>query len=183
MTLHFLKHGVAGAGPSPSFAAAAEGQAGVASGQPFSLVYAVTLDQLAAEPDLSSWFNVHCGLSNDPDNNGISDEVADNAKFRRIDNDWLLSVEQLALAMNNDTNNASLVLAFELGKGGKVLLFAGDAQRGNWASWADHPFKDGNDKVDVRELLGRTVFYKAGHHGSHNATLAGKPSDAHPNLS
>ena len=48
--------------------------------------------------------------------------------------------------MGNDTNNSSLVLAFELGKGGKVLLFTGDAQRGNWASWAAHPFKDGDGK-------------------------------------
>jgi hypothetical protein len=34
----------------------------------------------------------------------------------------------------------------------------------------------------VRELLGRTVLYKVGHHGSHNATLNGKPSDVTPNL-
>ena len=34
----------------------------------------------------------------------------------------------------------------------------------------------------MRELLGRTVLYKVGHHGSHNATLNGKPSDVTPNL-
>ncbi|TIM05499.1 hypothetical protein [Mesorhizobium sp.] len=45
----------------------------------------------------------------------------------------------LALDMNDATNNASLVLAFELGKGGNVLLFAADAQRGNWLSWAGRP--------------------------------------------
>jgi hypothetical protein len=87
------------------------------------------------------------------------------------------------MAMVNDTNNASLVLAFELGKGGKVLLFAADAQRGNWASWAAKPFKDGNATVDVRELLGRTVLYKTGHHGSHNATLSGNETSKVPNLS
>jgi hypothetical protein len=85
--------------------------------------------------------------------------------------------------MGNYTNNSSLVLAFELGKGGKVLLFAADAQRGNWASWAKKSFKDGTSKVSVRELLGRTVLYKVGHHGSHNATLDGKADDAVPNLS
>ena len=85
--------------------------------------------------------------------------------------------------MGGYTNNSSLVLAFELGKGGKVLLFAADAQRGNWASWAKKSFKDGAGKVSVRELLGRTVLYKVGHHGSHNATLNGKVDDAVPNLS
>ena len=54
--------------------------------------------------------------------------------WRRIDQDWLYSAEQLALEMNNDTNNGSLVLAFELSPGGKVLLFAADAQRGSWVS-------------------------------------------------
>ena len=80
----------------------------------------------------------------------------------------------LALAMNNATNNASLVLAFELSKGGKVLLFVGDAQAGNWRSWSDGAFDDGGTKVTAEDLLGRTVLYKVGHHGSHNATLKGK---------
>ena len=115
--------------------------------------------------------------------NPEQDEVPANADFRRIDHDWLQSAETLALAMGNDTNNESLVLAFELGKGGKVLLFAADAQRGNWASWADGSFKDGNETVEVRDLLSRTVLYKTGHHGSHNATLSGDASSATPNLS
>ena len=105
-----------------------------------------------------------------------------NAEWRRIDKDWLFSSEQLALDMNNQTNNSSLVLAFELGKGGKVLLFAADAQRGNWLSWAKADFKDGSDKVSARDLLRRTVLYKVGHHGSHNATLNGLATDPHPCL-
>jgi hypothetical protein len=37
--------------------------------------------------------------------------------------------------------------------------------------------------VTAKELLARTVLYKVGHHGSHNATLAGAADDAeHPNL-
>jgi hypothetical protein len=36
--------------------------------------------------------------------------------------------------------------------------------------------------VEVRELLGRTVLYKVGHHGSHNATLKGDAGDDYPNL-
>lgn len=109
-------------------------------------------------------------------------EVPSDADWRRIDRDWLYSSEQLALDMNNQTNNSSLVLAFELGAGGKVLLFAADAQRGNWISWARKEWSDGDKKVSARDLLGRTVLYKVGHHGSHNATLHGHPSDDYPNL-
>jgi hypothetical protein len=77
--------------------------------------------------------------------------------------------------MNNATNNASLVLAFELSKGGKVLLFVGDAQAGNWRSWSEAAFDDDGTKVDAVDLMRRTVLYKVGHHGSHNATMKGKP--------
>jgi hypothetical protein len=52
---------------------------------------------------------------------------------------------------------------------GKVLLFAGDAQIGNWLSWQDVPWKD--QSINTDDLLARTVFYKVGHHASHNATL------------
>jgi beta-lactamase superfamily II metal-dependent hydrolase len=110
-------------------------------------------------------------------------EVEGNAYWRRIDNDWLFSADQLALAMNDQTNNASLVLAFELGRGGKVLLFAADAQRGNWVSWSKKKWKDGSDTVEAKDLLARTVLYKVGHHGSHNATLNGTVSDLYANLS
>ncbi|MGC4052835.1 MAG: hypothetical protein QM757_26195 [Paludibaculum sp.] len=84
--------------------------------------------------------------------------------------------------MNDQTNNASLVLAFELGKGGKVLLFAADAQRGNWASWSKKSWKDGNQTITAKDLLARTVVYKVGHHGSHNATLNGTVGDDHANI-
>lgn len=91
-------------------------------------------------------------------------------EWRRIDHDWMSEMGSLALHMDTLTNNTSLVLAFELVESGKVLLFAGDAQIGNWNSWFDVEFDDAN--VNAEELLKRTVFYKAGHHSSHNATLA-----------
>jgi beta-lactamase superfamily II metal-dependent hydrolase len=84
--------------------------------------------------------------------------------------------------MNNATNNASIVLAFELSKGGKVLLFAGDAQAGNWRSWSDADFDDAGTKITTKDLLSRTVLYKVGHHGSHNATLNGTFDSERPNL-
>jgi hypothetical protein len=94
-------------------------------------------------------------------------------KWRRIDNDWLLAFDQLALDLDSDTNNTSLVLAFEFVKTREVLLFVGDAQVGNWRSWANVEFKvPGSDKpLPAHDLLNRTVFYKVGHHCSHNATL------------
>ncbi|MEO7767405.1 MAG: hypothetical protein ABIS01_08265 [Ferruginibacter sp.] len=90
-------------------------------------------------------------------------------QWRRIDYDWLSEMGRVSLHMDTLTNNSSLVLAFELGTSKKVLLFVGDAQIGNWQSWFDVTFE--NSSTDVKDLLSRTVFYKAGHHSSHNATL------------
>jgi beta-lactamase superfamily II metal-dependent hydrolase len=110
-------------------------------------------------------------------------EVASNAPWRRIDGEWLYAAETLALKLNTGINNTSLVLAFELPKSKRVLLFVGDAQRGNWISWKDLEWQDGDKKITPRELLARTVLYKVGHHGSHNATLHGSDSDEYANLS
>jgi hypothetical protein len=99
-------------------------------------------------------------------------ESYDNTAWRRIDNDWLFSASRLALQLDSYTNNISLVLAFELKQSGRVLLFVGDAQIGNWLSWQPLQFDNGSGtKVSAEDLLARTVFYKVGHHGSHNATL------------
>lgn len=99
--------------------------------------------------------------------------------WRQIEDDWLGSAEHLALQMNSDTNNTSLVLAFELVASERVLLFPGDAQIGNWLSWEHLKWKvkdKHGDPVEVtaRNLLERTVLYKVGHHASHNATLREK---------
>lgn len=96
--------------------------------------------------------------------------------WRRIDDDWLGAAEQLALKLDAHTNNTSLVLAFEFTADGRVLLFPGDAQVGSWLSWhtvlLDEDLRPGRDKRRTgSELLAKTVLYKVGHHGSHNATL------------
>jgi hypothetical protein len=93
--------------------------------------------------------------------------------WRRIDADWLGAATELALALQSYTNNTSLVLALELGDVGKgdVLLFAADAQVGNWESWKTWQWEKDGNKVTGPDLLKRAVFYKVGHHGSHNATL------------
>jgi hypothetical protein len=102
----------------------------------------------------------------------IYEETGD--KHRRIDGEWLGSAENLALKIDSDVNNTSLALALEL-TDRKVLLFPGDAQVGNWLSWSDqtYPADDATDglKMRIDDLLARTVFYKVGHHASHNATL------------
>ena len=51
------------------------------------------------------------------------------------------------------------------------MLFAADAQVGNWLSWQDLKWPNGSTGPD---LLKRAIFYKVGHHGSHNATLSEK---------
>jgi len=103
--------------------------------------------------------------------NYFAEEIA----WRKIENQWLEVASQLALQLDSHTNNTSLVLAIELVASGKVLLFAADAQVGSWLSWQDlrWTIKDGNrtETVTGKELLRRTVLYKVGHHGSHNATL------------
>lgn len=108
--------------------------------------------------------------------------------WRRIDTDWYQAAGALALQLDGDTNNTSLVLAFELPDSGQVLLFPGDAQVGNWLSWEALQFKvpadDGERTVTAQALLRQTVLYKVSHHGSHNATLReqGLERMVHPEL-
>jgi hypothetical protein len=101
---------------------------------------------------------------------------AEGESWRKIEADWLGSAERLALQLDADTNNTSLVLAIELAAKGKVLLFPGDAQVGSWLSWEslEWTLRDARgepETVKAADLLERTVLYKVGHHGSHNATL------------
>jgi beta-lactamase superfamily II metal-dependent hydrolase len=67
----------------------------------------------------------------------------------------------VATALEKAVNGTSLVLVFEIGKA--RLLFPGDAQWGTWTWLLEDP--------EWSDLLASTVFYKVGHHGSHNATV------------
>ncbi|MDB5348519.1 MAG: hypothetical protein JWP89_6896 [Schlesneria sp.] len=96
--------------------------------------------------------------------------------WRRIDSDWLLAGAEFAMQLDSATNNTSLVLAIELVETGEVLLFPGDAQIENWETWRNVKWKltdaaGTSSTVTGEDLLRRTVFYKVGHHGSHNGTL------------
>lgn len=110
-------------------------------------------------------------------------------KWRSIDQTWLLSVEALALQYDNVINNLSMALAFEFVDTGDVMLFPADAQVGNWLSWQSLKWEveDAKGKkktITVNDLLARVIFYKVGHHGSHNATLkeGGLENMTHPGL-
>jgi hypothetical protein len=92
-------------------------------------------------------------------------------EWRRIEDDWLRAASTLALKLDTGTNNTSLALAIELRRTGKILLFPGDAQAGAWLSWAELKWDVDGKTLNIAELLRRTVFYKVGHHASHNGTL------------
>lgn len=103
-------------------------------------------------------------------------KIWDPVDWRKIDLDWTAVAESLALNLDQHTNNTSLVIAFEIVATKQVLLFAADAQVGNWLSWQDASWQTDAPhgqatNVTGPDLLSRTVFYKVGHHGSHNATL------------
>ena len=100
-------------------------------------------------------------------------------EWRRIDDDWLHVAADLALQLDNATNNTSLALAIERVADGRVLLFVADAQQGSWMSWHEPSAKwqvtdahGGTQEIVASDLLARTVFYKVGHHASHNATAS-----------
>jgi len=92
-------------------------------------------------------------------------------KWRQIDKEWLNQAGQLALFLDSYTNNSSLVLAFQIVKTNKVLLFAADAQTGNWNSWREIKWQKAAGGISWIDLMQNTVVYKVGHHCSHNATL------------
>ena len=81
-----------------------------------------------------------------------------------------------AAAADNTLNNQSVVVLFSFR--GKNLLFAGDAQWGNWENflYGGAYGTPGHTKLtdEAQTLLGKIDFYKVGHHGSANAT----PMDA-----
>jgi hypothetical protein len=128
----------------------------------FPFDHCLTISKKQAQKD--RFFEEHYGFTK----NG-------SAAWRRIDTDWMDAAGPLALQLDSSTNNTSLALAIEVGDPGKVLLFPGDAQVGNWLSWERCSWSveaDGKKRhVTAADLLARTTLYKVGHHASHNATL------------
>jgi hypothetical protein len=129
-------------------------------GRPFDQQYEIPFVYAQTAPELR-FFREHYWQP--------QDDAPDS--WRRIDGDWLGGASEMALQLDSLTNNTSLVLAIELEPGGDVLLFAADAQVGNWLSWQELKWTVEGKDVTGPDLLKRTIFYKVGHHGSHNATL------------
>jgi beta-lactamase superfamily II metal-dependent hydrolase len=81
-----------------------------------------------------------------------------------------------AVAADKTLNNQSLVILFSFA--GKNLLFAGDAQWGNWENFlygGAYGTPGHTTMTDAaKAILDKIDFYKVGHHGSANAT----PKDA-----
>jgi beta-lactamase superfamily II metal-dependent hydrolase len=78
-----------------------------------------------------------------------------------------------AKTLDNFLNNQSLVVLFTFQ--GRKLLFAGDAQGGNWEYWMFGGTPEKAPSVEQLEKSSRAIlanldFYKVGHHGSTNAT-------------
>jgi hypothetical protein len=151
--------------------AALFGQKDATAAAPFDPFYQLKIEDVKAAPDgiglmgeAHTFFEEHYGFQD-----------LDTEAYRRIDHDWLNLAEAMALSHISYVNNTSLALAFELVEGGPVLLFPGDAQIGSWLSWKDLSWEVGSgpDKRTIKgpDLLKEVVFYKVGHHGSHNATL------------
>ncbi len=139
-------------------------------GHPFDESVEIPKKKVLDNAALREFFSKHYGFETGPGHG---------PEWRRIDEDWLSAAEDLALSINSKTNNTSLVLAVELTESEqrKVLLFAADAQVGNWLSWHEIYWPDEDDdygEITTAGLLSRTVLYKVGHHGSRNATLSHK---------
>ena len=151
-----------------------------ASGQPAASAFAADGEDknaFAASVPFDVRFRREAGS---PETRAMFADYLEKDEWRQINEDWLNVASDLALQLDSATNNTSLVLAIERVADGKVLLFPADAQEGNWVSWHGDAMKWNvtsgavTGTVRASDLLARTVFYKVGHHSSHNATAKGK---------
>ena len=114
-----------------------------------------------------------------PENKELQKEYNEGGDWRKIDYDWMYSAGSLAIRYERSINNTSLALAIQFEDSERVLLFPADAEFGNWESWhkdLEWPVKINGQivKKNAEYFLNKTVFYKVGHHLSHNGTAKGK---------
>lgn len=110
------------------------------------------------------------------DRSAYDDSAVDTGGLERIETDIAKSqpdvIRAIAATVDNTINNQSVVVLFTFN--GKKLLFAGDAQWGNWQNFLfggalGSPGHTGLT-AEAKAILGSIDFYKVGHHGSTNAT-------------
>jgi len=94
--------------------------AGQSKASPFPRRHVIPFEQTLADDRVAAFFTAHYGsdAAKVPDA-ADGKEIPTNADWRRMTTDDAADAGAIALAMNNATNNASLVLAFELSKGGE----------------------------------------------------------------
>jgi beta-lactamase superfamily II metal-dependent hydrolase len=109
------------------------------------------------EPFNPSWWVTDEEYSGVHDWHHLLPATEDRSRIRELNAD-LEGV--VAATLEGAVNGTSLMLVLQVGKA--HLLFPGDAQWGTWRVAMSDP--------DLRALMKRAVFYKIGHHGSHNAT-------------
>lgn len=104
-----------------------------------------------------------------------TDQEKEDYAWRGIETDWLETAAAIAMRATRLTNNTSLAMAIEFEQSERVVLLPADAQSGNWMGWHKPDVMKElkkNGKKDTEDLLKNTVFYKVGHHGSHNGTAS-----------
>jgi hypothetical protein len=111
----------------------------------------------APEPFNPNWWVTEQEFAAQFDWQHLLTSAEDRAKIGRLNAD---REGVVAAALDGAVNGTSLMLVLQVGK--VLLLFPGDAQWGTWRVAMSDP--------DRRALMKRAVFYKIGHHGSHNAT-------------
>jgi hypothetical protein len=135
---------------------------GTAVDNPFSTLYAIPEPVARAQP----FFQAH---------------YWDDAPWRRIDTAWITDATQFGLVLDSLTHSGSLGLAIERDDGA-VLLFAPEGQAGAGPLPPEAAWSPDGQRVEGRDLLARTVFYKVGHHGGFDAGAAQDGLALMPNL-
>jgi hypothetical protein len=89
-----------------------------------------------------------------------------------VGSEWLGAAERWALNESRHAHQASLALAVEIGapRTGRVLLFPGDAQTGEWLAWSRLRWGSPKRPITVADLFARTAVYKVADHGSGSST-------------
>jgi len=92
--------------------------------------------------------------------------------WRQIDFDWMAAAQGMAAQLSSHRNNASLALAIEVGDRGvgPVLLFPADAEAASWLAWTQLHWSLDDRRLDIRDLLRRTIIYQVGQHGDERST-------------
>ncbi len=122
--------------------------------QPFSQACRISLAEAQVNPYLRTFFGL--------------DQAGGSFLGSDIGSEWLGAAERWALNESRHAPEACLALALEIGapRSGRVLLFPGDAQTGEWLAWSRLRWGSSKRPITVADLFARTAVYKVADHGS-----------------